>query len=290
MLSLPMTPRFLEYCSQKAAAALRARIPGYETVAEAPDATRRLVEIGNPWTRALFDGAFFRSPHGADALPAVSLVFVESRDGNTVAEDPSTLGGGETDKHVVYEGLSRVDADAVVAGAATAAGNDLVFSVWHPELVQLRQARGRARHPAQVILTERGDLPVHRALLYNEPSLRVIVITGTAGAAGLARRLDARPWVEVIDAGTPVDLRRGLRALHARGIETVSAVGGRRAARALIATGAVCELYLTTGNRAGGEGGTRLFEGPLPPCHLVLEKRGRDAERGVRFQHLLFTA
>ena len=31
----------------------------------------------------------------------VNLVFVESREGNTGADDPSTLGGGETDQHLI---------------------------------------------------------------------------------------------------------------------------------------------------------------------------------------------
>jgi hypothetical protein len=38
-----------------------------------------------------------------------------------------------TDKHLIYEGLSRAAADAVLAGAATVRAGDIVFSVWHPE-------------------------------------------------------------------------------------------------------------------------------------------------------------
>jgi 5-amino-6-(5-phosphoribosylamino)uracil reductase len=223
-------------------------------------------------------------------MPAVSLVFVQSADGNTVAVDPAALEGGETDKHLVYEGLARVDADGVLVGATTALGDEIVFSVWHPEMTRLRADLGRPRHPAQIILTERGDLPVHRALLYNEPSLRVIVIASTPAAAVLERRLPGRPWVEVIDGGHPVNLRRMLGALYARGITVISAIGGRRAAASLLRAGAVAELYLTTSPRTGGEPGTPLVEGPLPPHDVVLEKVGRGNERGVRFQHLLFRA
>jgi len=43
-----------------------------------------------------------------------------------------SLGGGATDDHVVFEGLSRVAADAVLAGARTVHGGNNVFSVWHP--------------------------------------------------------------------------------------------------------------------------------------------------------------
>jgi len=52
-------------------------------------------------------------------------VFVQSRDGNTGARDPSSLGGGDTDKHLIYEGLSRVASDAVVAGAETIRGGNI---------------------------------------------------------------------------------------------------------------------------------------------------------------------
>jgi riboflavin biosynthesis pyrimidine reductase len=248
-----------------------------------------MVAIGDEWSRQYFDGCFYRmQPEHGRRRPALSLVFVQSLDRNTGAADPSTLGGGDTDKHLVYEGLSRVDADAVLAGATTAAGNETVFSIWRPELVQLRIDRGRPRHPAQVVLTDRGDLPVHTALLYNEPSLRVIVLASSTGAVVLQRRLPGRPWVEVIDAGQPVDLSRALDALYARGLTVISAIGGRRTADALLRAGHVAELYLTTSARPGGEPDTPLSAGPLPPHHLLLEKGGRGEDRGVRFQHLVF--
>ena len=61
------------------------------------------------------------------------------------------LGGGESDKHLIYEGLSRVDADAVMAGATTARSERIVFSIWHPELVALRRARVWSLYPYLVV-------------------------------------------------------------------------------------------------------------------------------------------
>jgi riboflavin biosynthesis pyrimidine reductase len=284
-----VSARFDDYCRRKTEAAVAAQMPGFDMSTIARQAADGMVAVGNDWSRALFDGWFFRRPpEEGRGLPAVSLVFVQSADGNTGADDPSSLGGGETDKHLVYEGLSRVDAEGVLAGATTAAGSEIVFSVWHPELVRLRHERGRPRHPAQIILTERGDLPVHTSLLYNERELRTIVLASSTAAAVLARRLPGRPWVEVIDAGQPVDLRRALGELHARGINVISAVGGRRAAASLIEAGLVAELYLTTSAKKGGEPGTPLVDGPLPRHEVILEKVGRGVERGVRFQHLVF--
>lgn len=53
---------------------------------------------------------------------ALSLVFVQSQDGNTGGADPASFGGGATDKHLIYEGLSRVAADAVLAGPEVSIG------------------------------------------------------------------------------------------------------------------------------------------------------------------------
>jgi hypothetical protein len=181
-----MTPRFDAFCRRKESAALAAAIPGYATIEES---SAGLVRLGTGWSRPLFDGDFLRSATpAADGIPITSLVFVQSRDGNTGAPDPSALGGGETDLHLVYEGLSRVDADAVLAGSATARSKELVFSVWHPDLVALRLARGRARHPAQVVVTDRGDLRFDDALMFNEPELPVYIITRSAAAAEIRRR------------------------------------------------------------------------------------------------------
>ena len=283
-----MGSRFEEYGRRKTHAAADACITGFSSIIVPRDTPEGMVALGNEWSRSLFDGWFYRTEPRNTRHPALSLVFVQSADGNTGTEDPSSLGGGDSDTHLVYEGLSRVDADAVLAGATTAAGTDVMFSVWHPELVRLRADRGHARHPAQVVLTERGDLPVHTALLYNEPSLRVIVVASTSGAIVLSKRLPGRPWVEVIDGGQPVDLPRVLDALRARGLEVISAIGGRRTAEALLGEGLVSELYLTTSSRPGGEPGTPLTRTPLPSHRVILEKAGRGDERGVHFRHLVF--
>ena len=73
----------------------------------------------------------------------MSLVFVQSRDGNTGANNPAELGGGPTDKYLIYEGLSRVAADGVMAGASTI-GKSVFFSITHPQLVALAARVGAA--------------------------------------------------------------------------------------------------------------------------------------------------
>jgi len=173
--------RFDDYCRRKTAEAAQATIPGCRTVGETSIAAP-LAPIGNEWSRRLFDGDFYRSePIRACQRPAISLVFVESRDGNTEAEEPSTLGGGDTDKHLVYEGLSRVDADAVLAGATTASAEELVFSVWHPELVRLREQRGHPRHPVQIVPRSKRGAAHHtcaRQPIWHSPTKKVLTGRG----------------------------------------------------------------------------------------------------------------
>jgi len=114
--------------ARKTGRATAAAIPGFVTTLLGDHAG--LTAIGNAWSREIFDGPFYVRDTGP-VQPSVSLVVVQSVDGNTVADDPATLGGGLTDQHLVYEGLSRVAADAVLAGARTVDPRTF-FSVWHP--------------------------------------------------------------------------------------------------------------------------------------------------------------
>src|SRR5437773_7053455 len=160
--------RYSAFADRKEREAREANIAPLAT--EVDRAGGDLTRVGNAWSLQMFGGPFYMSAPRGDDVPAVGLVFVQSRDGNTGARDPGTLGGGDTDKHLVYEGLSRVAADAVIAGATSVRG-DVMFSVWRGEMVSLRAALGKPRHPAQVVATLRG-LPFDEALLFNVPDVR----------------------------------------------------------------------------------------------------------------------
>jgi riboflavin biosynthesis pyrimidine reductase len=276
--------RFAEYALRREKEALAAALPPYETVADHAGPT--MIPLGNAWTDQLFDGRFYRSSRPAQpGLPVVNLVFVQSREGNTIAENPQMLGGGQTDKHLVYEGLSRVDADAVLSGAITARARSLVLSVWHPQLVNLRLSLGKPRHPIQVIVTASGDLHFDEGLMFQESELRSCVLAPSSAVAKLADRVKTAPWVEIIDAGEPLSMRSGLRQLASRGVQVVSVIGGRRTAQALLDEQTVADLYLTTSPITAGEPNTPFYTGPPLPQTLVVEKRGTGAEVGVRFEH-----
>jgi len=276
--------RFEEYARRREREALAAALPPYETVVDA--AGGKMTPIGNEWTGKLFDGPFYLSPTPAQpGLPVVNLVFVRSREGNTIADNPQLLGGGHTDKHLVYEGLSRVGADAVLSGAITARSRSLVLSVWHPELVKLRLALGKPRHPMQVVVTTAGDLHFDEGLMFQEPDLRSCLIAPSSAVEELRARASRVPWVEVLDAGEPLSMRRGLAQLADRGVTMVTAIGGRRTSQALLDERTVADLYLTTSPISAGQPDTPFYSGPPLPLTLVVDKRGTGPEVGVRFEH-----
>jgi riboflavin biosynthesis pyrimidine reductase len=275
--------RFDELVARKTAAAQAAQLP--PLVTDADDAGDDLLPVGNAWTHRQFDGDFYLSRVPGGTRPACSLVFVQSLDGNTGASNPQTLGGGETDKHLIYEGLSQVDADAVLAGAGTIAGEDIVFGVWHPELVRLRRALGKPRFPTQVVATLEG-LALDAHLLFNLPGIPVFVLTREDGARRMQAGLAERPWVTPIVMPQTDALPFAFESLRKAGIERISCVGGRHLATQVIDAGLIQDLYLTTSPKPGGEPNTPFYPRPLP-WRTVVRKHGTGVETGVVFEHHL---
>ena len=269
-------------------AAATATLERFRTVDDHSDAFT-LDTISSSFTDGLLDGPFFQSVVPHDSLPSVSLVFVQSRDGNTDADDPSALGGGNTDKHVIYEGLTRVSVDAVAAGSKTVGDGNQVFSIWHPELVRLRLALGKRRHPLQIVITRRGVLPIDSGLIFNVPELPVIILCPASAEGRLAHAVASRPWIAIVSTSTGSDLRRGIERLRGDfDIHRVSAVGGRSTATALIDAGVVRDLYLTTSPITGGVPGTPLYGGTHPPVRELVVRK--ESIEGVTFEHFVIGA
>jgi 5-amino-6-(5-phosphoribosylamino)uracil reductase len=274
--------KFAAFARRKEQEALAAALPHYVTAVDAHDA--EAMAIGSAWSQSLFDGDFYVSPPPDQSKPACSLVFVQSKDGNTGSHNPTALGGGETDKHLIYEGLSRVAADAVMSGAETIRHGDIIFSIWHPELVSLRAALGKPRHPAQIVATLTG-VDLDRGILFNTPDVPVVVITVGPVAALLQNALTARPWITPVVMERSSDLNLAFDHLRSLGIDRVSCVGGRRIATQLIDAGLVQDLYLTTSPSVGGDPNTPVYPRPLDGRVLV-RKLGTGTDAGVIFEHI----
>lgn len=236
--------------------------------------------LDDPWTRASFDGPFYQSPLVEGFSGGV--VFVRSREGNTGAKNPAALGGGPTDEHLIYEGLTRVAADAVAAGAGTLA-RDSFFTVWRRELVDLRLRLGRPRHPAQIVLSADGSVTPDDVLLFNVPDVPVFIVTSAAGRARLARALAARPWVTAI---TGRSLQEQFDTIRAAGVHRVISVGGRRSATELVDAGLVRDVYLTTTQSPAGDPGTPWYTGKRNlSMESVLVKTWDGLDGLVQFEH-----
>ena len=239
--------------------------------------------IGNPWSRKCYGGDFHLFEPPADR-PAVSLVFVQTRDGNTGADNPGELGGGPTDLHLIYEGLSRVAADGVLAGALTV-GRNVFFTVWHPELVALRQELGLPRHPAQIVVSNAGHVDLD-SMIFNETDVPVFMLAGAPCRERHAAALARRPWITVVplDGGLAAALAR-LRSDH--GIDRISCIGGRTLATALIDQRLVQDIYLTTSPIGGGEPNTPFYCGQQPPAYsTIVRKIETETSRPIEFEHL----
>ena len=275
--------QFEKFVVRKTLLAATVPLPPYLTELDDPEADA--VAVGNAWSKQLFDGPFYLSPAVSPRSPACSLVFVQSSDGNTSAPDPGLLGGGTTDTHLIYEGLSRVAADAVLAGAETVRGSDSIFSVWHPELVDLRMSLGLSRHPLQIVATIRG-LELDDSLLFNLPDIRVVLLTVASAAQRMHQAIKVRPWIRLLLMDGPEDLPRAFEQLRSTGVARVSCIGGRTLAGHLLDARLINDVYLTTGVNAGGEPGTPLSSAPWRG-RTVVRKRGTGVEHGVIFEHLL---
>jgi riboflavin biosynthesis pyrimidine reductase len=240
--------------------------------------------VGNDWSRMHYGGDFWLFQQSTVPATAVSLVFVQSKDGNT-GGDPAAFGGGATDTHLIYEGLSRVAADAVLAGGRSV-GRGTVFSVWHPELVGLRASLNLPRHPAQIVVSKLGQFNFD-ALLFSVPEVPVFVIAATEYMAGHASTLQARPWIRHVPL-VGDDLRLAIDRLREEGIRRVSAIGGRFTATRLVDAGLCQDLYLTTTSKPGGEPGTPWYSGTnLPPTRAIAKKAWFDEDSRIVFEHIL---
>ena len=275
--------QFEQFVARKTRVATTVPLPPYLT--ELDDPAEDAVAVGNSWSKRLFDGPFYLSPAADPKRPACSLVFVQSSDGNTFAANPGVLGGGDTDTHLIYEGLSRVAADAVLAGAHTVRGSRVMFSVWHPELVDLRTSLGLSRHPVQIVATLRGLEPAD-TMLFNLPDIPVLLLTAASAAEQMHQAIKIRPWITPLLMEGPGDLRRAFERLRSIGIARISCIGGRTLAGHLLDAGLIDDVYLTTGRNTGGEPGTPLSSAPWRG-RTVVRKGGTGVEQGVIFEHLL---
>lgn len=146
-------------------------------------------------------------------------------------------------------GLLRACADAVLVGAETM--RDAPGTLWTPEQAhppaaalygELRHARERPPRPTVAVLSGHGAVdPGHPAF-----EAGALVLTSEAGAARLRNKLPGASETVTIGPEPRLDPAAAVAALRSRGHDLILSEGGPRAFGALLGTGLVDELFLTT--------------------------------------------
>ncbi|WEX78549.1 bifunctional diaminohydroxyphosphoribosylaminopyrimidine deaminase/5-amino-6-(5-phosphoribosylamino)uracil reductase RibD [Sinorhizobium numidicum] len=175
----------------------------------------------------------------------------------------------------------RAETDAILVGIGTARADD-------PELtVRLQGLEDRS--PVRIVLDRRLDLPVGSKLVRSARTVPLIVVAtdadflsfggqqdemaGRRGDHATRRAALEAAGAEVLEAGSVADL---LTALASRGISSLLAEGGARAARAFLDAGFVDRILLFTGPAIIGEGGIPSpFDRKSVPAGFTLRRAAR---------------
>jgi riboflavin biosynthesis pyrimidine reductase len=167
----------------------------------------------------------------------------------------------EADRFVM--GLLRACADAVLVGAGTMRSSPrTLWTAEHaypsaaPQFGELRRTRRRPPRPTLAVLSGSGSIdPRHPAL-----EAGALVLTSKRGAARLRDRLPRASTILEIGAEAPVDPVAAVEALRRRGHQLILTEGGPTVFGALVASGLVDELFLTTSPLLAG----RSLDGSRP--------------------------
>jgi riboflavin-specific deaminase-like protein len=168
--------------------------------------------------------------------PFVYMNFVSTVDGRAAHDGSTRALGGEADLELLLE--LRVLSDAVLIGSGTLRAEGYDRLVRGEPRRAARIAAGLAEDPLAVVLTRRFDVPWN-AGLFQAPEQTVLVYTGAEGSPP-----DVPATVEVIRLADPRPAA-ALADLRERGVRALLCEGGPTMFGALLADGAVDELFLT---------------------------------------------
>ncbi len=161
--------------------------------------------------------------------------------------------------------LDRVDAlraevDAVMVGVGTVLADDPSLTVDDPDRLAAREADGRPRQPARVVVDSRARTPADARVLDGR-ARTVVLVADVAGAEAVAA-LEAA-GAEVVRAGDDrVDLPAGLAALEDRGVDALLVEGGGEIVFSCFAAALVDELSVYVGSLVvGGRDAPTLADG-----------------------------
>jgi riboflavin biosynthesis pyrimidine reductase len=201
-------------------------------------------------------------PPAPDDRPYVLTNMVMSADGKVVIEGTERGLGSIVDQRLMRE--LRNNADVVVNGASTLRTSGASPRVRDDDLVALREARGKSRHPIGAVLSGSGDLPLDGVFFTGDDFDAVVYLTEQTPAerreAILATGRDAIVLGGDVVPAMLLHMRREL------GAEVVLVEGGPSMNGELFRRGLVDEYFLTLGPVVvGGNGTLSAVAGPDAP-------------------------
>lgn len=193
--------------------------------------------------------------------PYVVANFVVTLDGRAAVGGKSGPIGGQADRAVFH--ALRSEVDAVLAGTGTLAAERYGRIVPDAEARSRRERSGLAGEPLAVVITRSGTVPWDIPL-FAESAQRAWVISGEP----VEPPADVAAKTTVVLAEREADvLATALGRLRTElGIRTLLCEGGPTMLSALVARGALDELFLTVAPLlAGGGVAPTITRGPEPP-------------------------
>ena len=194
-----------------------------------------------------------------DERPYLVANMVVSADGKAAFHGRSGPLGSNVDRELFHR--LRTQADAVLVGSGTVRAERYGRLVRDPQLRAAREREGLRPDPVACIVTRSLDLPVDIGLLQDPGQTTVICTSSDRELAGTG------PGVRIVRV--PADELTFLTALKRLAAEwdvrSVLCEGGPTVLGALLAEGALDELFLTLAPKlAGGSAPTAVEGVPLP--------------------------
>ena len=136
----------------------------------------------------------------------------------------------------------RAEADILLVGAQTVRVERLPPLIRSPEYIQKRRLKGYPEHPAIAVVSQSLNLP-WKSDFFTQAQRPFFLVTGVAPVhvSNLAKELD----MDLIETGTPLNLKAGLHQLYKNGFQRLLCEGGGHLVSSLLNEDLVDEIHLT---------------------------------------------
>src|ERR1700737_1154829 len=276
--------KYKEYVQRETEVASREVLP-MRTIAELE--TREFPEVLPHRIRAIYDGHFYAPLPSTPDRPYGTVVFASTLNGKVTFAEPKDIQATFTD-YYFYRELSKVFADAVIAGAETVRGDPsqerFTLSMYDPELIAFRtRVLQKPRHPLQVVITGSGNIATEKEYIFSVPEFKVLVFTTTRGQAALnAHRFDNEN-VRIVSMGERVEFRTIPEILRSEyAVERMLVIGGASVATQFIDAGVIDEMFSTSANTLGDGNARTFYEGQhlLDTRTVSVKLLAEDSDKG----------